>query len=389
MMIKGPMRASMNDFDSIVELADECFPRDRDLGGMLARWPHCLIPRPEKIRNCLIMKDGSKVVSLVEYVDQRLHMGESEVKVAGITVVSTWPSYRGRGLMTRLLKYCISLMGEEGYAFSDLGGDRQRYGRFGWENAGRQWSFLITRRSLKAVGAPTGYEIEPCRASSTEVNATFALHGRDAIGLQRTRDLHKMLLRRKGMSVWLARGGEGIAAYVVTEPRERGQEIIEFGGAAEGVHAILLHLAEAHGSEWQHLHSAWSHPLNAKFFSISARWDVHDLRMIKIMDLERTLQGFAHQLGNRYRDLGLQGRRTVTLAVEGTEQGVEMEFSSEGVALSKTLNHAGVVALSDHQMVRFIFGPGTPSSELRLPTNARFLEGLLPVDFFIWENEVV
>jgi len=71
-VIHGPQRASLDDFDSIVELANTCFTGDRDRGGMLARWPHCYIREPDFMKNCLIMKDGSRVISLVEYVDQTL-----------------------------------------------------------------------------------------------------------------------------------------------------------------------------------------------------------------------------------------------------------------------------------------------------------------------------
>jgi hypothetical protein len=389
MMIEGPMRASMDDFDSIVELADECFPRDRDSGGMLARWPHCYIPQPEKIRNCLIMKDGPKVVSLVEYVDQTLKVGGSDLKVAGITAVSTWPSYRGRGLMTRLLDYCISLMREEGYAFSDLGGDRQRYGRFGWENAGRQWSFTITHRSLEASGVTTPYEIGPYDARSGAVDALMAIHEKEAMGVRRSRELYEMLLGRKGKQVWLARKGGWVAAYAITESRgDAQQSILEFGGNADGVRSILSHLM-ANGSEALHLLSPWSHPLNGVFSSLSADWHVEPQRMIKLIDLGRTLRGFAHQLGERYRELGLQGSRTVKLAVEGVEQRIEIEFSPEKAAVSKSPGPSKAFTLSDRQMVRFLFGLGTPSSEFSLPPNARFLEGLLPLDFYIWENEAV
>jgi len=289
--------------------------------------------------------------------------------------------------MTRLLNYSISLMQEEGYAFSDLGGDRQRYGHFGWENAGRQWRFEVTRRSLQATGAPPSYEVNPYHASPEEIDATLALHERELMGMKRTHDLHEMLLGRKGKQVWLARSSGGIAAYVVTHPSEGEQEIAEFGGTAEGVHAILLHSTEALGSEVLHVLSPWSHPLNAKFFSISAHWGVNCLYMLRIMDLERTLRGFAHQLGNRYRDLGLQGSRTIALAIEGTEQRVEMEFSPKGVTVRKAPDLEGALTLSDRQMVRLIFGPGTPSTEVNLPPDALFLEGLLPLDFYIWENE--
>lgn len=111
--------------------------------------------------------------------------------------------------------------------------------------------------------------------------------------------------------------------------------------------------------------------------------------MIKIIDLKKTLRGFTHQLSNRYRDLELQGNRTIALAVEGTEQRAEIEFSPEGVTVRKVSDLTRALTLSDHQMVRLIFGPGTPSSEFSLPPNAHFLEGLLPVDFYIWRNESV
>ena len=388
-MIEGPFRASLDYFDSIVKLADECFPHDRDSGGILARWPHCFLPKAEKIKNCLVMKDGSKVASLVEYVDQTLLVDGGNLKVAGITNVSTSPSYRRLGLMTKLLNHCISLMQEEGYAFSDLRGDRQRYGHFGWENAGHQWRFDVSRRSLNVMGASTGQEVSPYDVSQKEIDAIIAIHEGEAMRVKRTRNLYEMLLGRKGKQVWLARSDEGTDAYVIADPREREQEIVEFGGNAEGINAILVHLIENLGSEVLHVNSPWSHPLNATFFSISAQWHVICQGMIKIIDLEATLRGFAHQLGQRYRDLGFQGNRTVALAIEGTEQRVAIEFSSKGVSFKKVSDFPKPLMLSNRQMVRLIFGPGAPSSVFSLPLDARFLESLFPVNFYIWENESV
>jgi predicted acetyltransferase len=388
-MIDGPYRASLNDFDSIVKLAEECFPHDRDRGGMLARWPHCFFPKAEKIKNCLVMKDGPKVVSLVEYVDQTLLVEGSNLRVAGITVVCTDPSYRHLGLMTKLLNYCISLMKEEGYAFSDLNGDRQRYGHFGWENAGHQWRFDVSRRSLSTVDTSTNHEVSQYDASSKEIEAIIAIHDREAMGIKRNRNLYEMLLERKGKQVWLAQGNEGTDAYVVADPREREQEIVEFGGAAEGIRAILLHLIENFESEVLHVNSPWLHPLNATFFSISAKWHVACQRMIKIINLEKMLRGFAHQLGQRYCDLGFQGSHSIALAIEGTEQRVEIEFSPEEVTVKNVSDFQKPLTLSDRQMVRLIFGPGTLGSEFSLPLNARFLGSLLPVNFYIWENESV
>ncbi len=386
-MIIGPLRASLDDFDSIAEIANECFPYDRDNGGIVVRWPHCFFPKDEKLKNCLVMKDGSKVVSLVEYVDQTLRVDGGNLKTAGISIVSTWPSYRRLGLMTKLLNYCVSLMREEGYAMSDLNGDRQRYGHFGWERAGRQWRFDVTRRSLGDLEAAKGHSVSPYGASKDETKAIIAIHEKETMGLKRSRSLYEMLYGRVGRQVWLSRSGERVDAYAVINPHE--QVIVEFGGSPEGTRAILGHLIENVGSEVLHVNSPWSHPLNATFFSASSGWHVTSQRMIKIIDLKATLRGFAHQLGQRYRDLGFRGSHTVTLAVEGTKQQVKIEFSPEEVNVGKASDSSSSLTLSDRQMVRLILGLGTPSSEFKLPPKARFLESLLPVDFFIWENESV
>ncbi len=385
-MIQGPQRATMDDFDSILKLVDECFHAE---GGMLAAWPHCYIPKAEKIRNCLIMKDDDTVVSLVEYVDQTVIVEDSEMRVAGITAVSTWPTYRERGFMTGLLKHCISLMIEEGYAFSDLGGDRRRYGRHGWENAGRQWNFSIRRRSFQAVDSPGDVEVVPYEASAQEIDAIAAIHALEPLRMKRTHDLHKVLLGRMGKQVWLARGSDGIVAYVISQPAGKDQNVAEFGGSAEGVRGILAHLMRNLEGDAIHFHAPWSHPLNPMLCSISSGWTLGCLRMIKIIDLEATLRAFAHHLWRKYSDLGIKDHRTIALGIEGTDQQVEISFGPEEVSLKKVSDPTNALILSEHQMVRLIFGPGSPSTTINLPQNARFLDAILPVAFYLTRNEAV
>jgi len=384
-MIQGPMRALPGDADSVVELANECFPHDRDAGGMLARWPHAL----SQLENRFVMKDNNKVVSHVGYTDQTILVEGNEIKVAGITAVSTYPAYRGKSFMTQLLNCCISAMTEEGYAFSDLGGDRQRYNHFGWENAGREWSFYITRRSLMDTPISVGLTVTPYQASSEEIDAIIAIHDQEPLQMKRTRELYKMLLGRMGKQVWLASGNDGITAYVVSEPEEKHQSIMEFGGSKEGIYAIFRHFIETLKNESIHVDSPWLHSFNHTLFSVSSGWNVRCPRMIKIIDLKSTLCGFANQLRNRYSELGFNDRRTIVLGVEGSDKQVEVTFSSEEVIVSKTSQCSKALTLSEHEMVRFIFGPASPGVTAELPSDMRFLNAILPVDFYLWNNETV
>jgi predicted acetyltransferase len=280
-------------------------------------------------------------------------------------------------------------MEEEGYAFSDLGGDRLRYGRYGWENAGRAWRFDITQRSFNAVDAPSNTQVCPYQASDEEIESVMAIHEQEPMRLKRSRSLYRILLGRLGKQVWLAKGKGGITAYVITEPADRRQTIVEFGGRNEDIHGIFAHFMKNSDTQSIHIRSPWSHPLNSLLFSISSWWNLGTIRMIKIVDLQATLRGFAHQLGSRYNELGMEGDRSVVLGIRDTDQQVEVAFSIEGVAVREATSSENSISLSDREMVRFIFGPGSPGSVIDLPRNARFLDALLPVDFYLWPNETV
>ncbi len=384
-MIQGPIRGSLSDIDSVIEIASVCFPSDRDAGGVLARWQHALC----QTTNRFVMKDGSKVVSHVGYVDQTVLVEGNEVKVAGITFVSTLPDYRGRGFMTGLLKRCIEAMTEEGYAFSDLGGNRQRYGHFGWENAGRGWDFHITKRSLDDTNTPVGFKIAPYQASSKEIDAIIAIHDQEPLRMKRTRELYEMLLGRMGKQVWLASNDDGVAAYLVNNDGGKIPWVLEFGGNEEGIHAILRYFIDTIRIESIGVSSPWLHPLNHKLFSISSSWSVICPRMLKILNLESTLRGFTNQLGRRYAELGFKNRQVVSIGIEGTDQIVEVEFTPDKVSFKKTLRSPETLMLPEREMVRFVFGPGTSNTIAKLPHELRFLDALFPVDFYLWGNETV
>ncbi len=387
--MQGPLRATLSDFDSLIELVDTCFPTDRDRGGMLARWGHCYIERPEKLRQSVILKVGERAVSHVAYVDEALLVEGSSLKLAGISGVATHPKYRGRGLMTKLLDHCIGLMEEEGYVLSELGGDTQRYRRFGWENAGREWSFRLSHRSVAEHDAPAGWKVTRYQGSAGETGFVKSIHEQEPMGLARTDELYRLLLGRKGWQTWLAEGPQGARAYMVLQADDaKRQDAWELGGEAAGVHALIAHLMKERGVESLGVCLPWRHPLNALLFKLSSGWHVQPQRMIRINDLAGTLAGFLSQLKKRYDELDVKAEGAVSLSMAGTDQIARLVFADGDVKV-ETEDVRGALELDRLQMVRFLFGPGAPDNEVNLPEDVRFLKLLLPLDFYIWHLEWV
>ena len=384
-MPEGPVRATADDLDSIVALADACFLRDRDSGGMRARWPHCYTEEPGRI-HAFLMKEGGRAISLVAYADQTVDVAGKPVRIAGVTGVCTLPEHRGKGFMSALLKRSIEDMAARGYALSELGGDRQRYGRFGWEVGSRERQFQITRRSL-AKTSPDGLEVAPHQ--SEDLGALVELHDRTTYGITRSAHLHGQVFNRVGWETWVCRQHGRIVAYLVATSGGDSARVCEFGGSYEGVMSILHHLLEEPEREGLHVCSPWDHPYNRRFFEISARWHEAAPRMVRIVHLGRTLEGFSDQLARRYLEAGIGGERSIVLGIEGRTQRIGVTFSPEGVSVVPAAEGGDEVLLSEDAMVRFLFSTGGVAATVDLPKDKRFLNALLPLDFFLWPLERV
>jgi predicted acetyltransferase len=383
------LRASPSDFDSVMQLADTCFLGDQNRGGMLARWGHCYIHEPEHLRRHLIIRDGARVVGHVAYIDQTAIVDGGEIRCAGISGVATHPDYRKKGLMTRLLNHCIDAMGTEGYPLSDLGGDTQRYRRFGWERAGRQWVINLSPRSIGEVSAPVGWTVTSYGSTDADLAFIRAIHESESVRMARGETMYRLLLARKGWQTWLAERQDNRRAYMVVQADDpKRQTVSEVGGHAEGVHAIITSLMRDRGVESLTISLPWRHPLQRAMLRISCGWHVPPSRMLRINDLAGTLRGFLPHLRRRYEQSGMRGRRSFALEIAGTHEKARVVLAP-GEAAVETEAVRGTLKLDRLQMVRLLFGPGSPSHEVDLPERLRFLDAILPLDFYVWGLEGV
>ena len=319
---------------------------------------------------------------------RQLKVGDARIRVGGLTAVATLPDYRERGLMTRLLDRCLVCMKEEEYAFSELGGYRRRYNWFGWENGGQEWRLEVYPGRLAKYPRDDTYHAVAYDGRFETLDAIALLHNREQVGLVRNRRQYEMLMRRGGYETWVGEGPEGPAAYVVCQIRGEETRIVnEFGGCAEGLHSIFCHLLDETGVQSFSVLGPRIHPLNDYLFAVSSTWSLRVPRMIKILDLEATMRGFCGQLRQRCQAVGIQQARSVALAIEETEQQVQINLSGDRVGLSAVEPGTPVIRLPELAMVRLLFCPGNGSRLLK--REVRFLETLLPLDFFIWPLERV
>lgn len=391
--MKGPLRATPTDYDSIIKLLDQCFTHDAKLGGMEAHWQHVYSRDPDQMRRAIIMKDGDKPVAHVRYVDQTALVNDSKLKIAGIHGVCTHPDYRGQGVMSQLLNQTLEYIEEEGYALSDLGGATPRYRRFGWEDGGREWHFSITDRSITQLTPPEGWKVKKHSGEKGDVEIIRQLHEEEAFRLARLGNIYSSFLKRRGKETYISRSRNGAAYFILGSGGENPSErsVYEFGGNPEGIHALISHLIEKENIKKIQIQSPWQHPVNALFRNLSRGCAIKPMRMIRIVNLLKTLKAFRNQIQNRYNALGTVKTINTRIVIEESGEAAIIRMSPQEMAITKTKSHDEANA-SEHEIrvslieaTRLLFGPGTTNVTEGNPC----LNAIFPLDFYIWGAERV
>ena len=96
-----------------------------------------------------LAKQQNKIVGCVANRLTTLHFGDSQLYCGYVGSVSVHPYHRGEGHMKKLMSNVICDAKAHGLDMLILGGQRQRYGYFGFEPAGLKYSFRVTKTNLR------------------------------------------------------------------------------------------------------------------------------------------------------------------------------------------------------------------------------------------------
>ena len=379
---EGPRLATEEDFPEILDLVDRCFRRRA--GGMGDEWAHCYDEtKPEE--HAIIRRDG-RVVSNVGCICQTLKIGDAELEAAGITAVSTDPRYRANGYMTQLLEFWLGRIDDLAVPLAELAGNRRRYGRFGWDNAGFDRRYRITERSFQNPAGGTEH-VRRYDGSGELLSLVRDLYESQRFYVVRDEGAFRTHLGRSNLeTVVYTESGE--ESYLTFTRNERDGWIYEAVGTERGVRALLAYVFRTFGSNTNSLRTRLhpSDPLNGLFGSrdVSNHWETAIHRKVNVRDLPAVLDAFTGQIADRWSRFG-RGEATVSLGIDEDDDAAELSVSDDGA----TVNRVTVppkIELNRREAARLLFGyPETVSAYESDPV----LDTILPLEFFIPRTDQV
>ena len=379
----GPRLLKAGEFDEVMALLDRYFNYER--GGMAARLPFVYDPdRPE--RHAVITVDG-EIVSHVACTPQRLVAGDAAVDCWGIGGVATAKPHRGNGYMGELLAFWLDRMDEVDVPLSDLGGDRRRYGHFGWERAGSEVAFTISERYAPDSAAVEGDgEVRTYEGSDELLDGLCRLHGEHELRVERDRERSRTIYDKRGLET-LCYGDDGeLRAYLCLSRESRERTIREFGGDSGGVIALLAHLFEHYDLPELRAYAHPEHPLSGTFARYAGRWRVAPSRSLTIRDLPRLVEAYAGRLERKWERAARVAEGEFTLGIEGDPTGVRLSYGPKSLSVETVTGGDVDHALDRRTACRLLFGRGW---EVPNHVGDSVLDAVFPLEFYIWPLERV
>ncbi len=145
--------ARHDEYDELLRVLDSVFgfPSDRT-DGFLDLLPKLYKKEYNPCENNIIAALDGEIVGAVGLYERDIIVGENRLKTIGIGNVACRADMRGEGIMTELMTAAVNEIISRGADLSDLGGRRHRYGHFGYECAGRAYSFDIRSDVFRHIG---------------------------------------------------------------------------------------------------------------------------------------------------------------------------------------------------------------------------------------------
>jgi GNAT superfamily N-acetyltransferase len=315
------------------------------------QYPHAYRDTPEYERRLLLVRDEGELVGCLAIHPMTIRVEEARLSTGGIGIVGTHPQRRGEGIMSAMLNDAIERMARAGYALSVLGGDRQRYGWFGWENGGAKNVFELTPRLL---GGPSKEEralpLQRFSPSTGEALCRRLSRLTSSRPYWVARPLVEVapLFGRRDRETWVCEAGRRLA-YVTCgganrQPRPY-QRLDEFGGDGELALGMVRHLMRRFRLDNLTVTTGPNPDEVSLIQPFSSDWRRSCDGMIKIVDLPTLVR----QLGP------LLLRRARTAKVGGSFR-FEMTDSKQVALLNLGKGPDHRLAMPDRSFVHLFFG---------------------------------
>jgi len=348
-----------NDFEEAMDFMNMVFGAHgpHDFANLL---PALYQPTDELMKCIWAIRESGRIVAIVGSHPLEWKVLNATLNLSGIGGVSSHPKRRGKGYMQELMKHCVAEMHSNGVHASWLGGQRQRYGYYGYEKCGVTYEYNLSKNNLRHVfgKAKSNITFRPLdQLDNTHLKGIADLHATNSIRRMRPINHFDTILRSWNNVPYIAIGSDGrMIGYIVASSDK--SSIVELTGVSEGKPAFEIARAwteQQPGSSVRFHLPPW-HELLTPLGNIAESYSIHNSGNWLILDWESTVDAL---LNARLSITKLnEGRVVIEIISQGR---FALQIDSEGATCKKCEDDADI-SIDAAAAHRLLFGPLPPET---------------------------
>ncbi len=325
----------------------------------------------------LIVREGNEIKGAVGLFYGTLTTSAGQLLCGGIGNVAVTQDCRSKGYMKDCMGLALSDMIEKGADIGFLGGQRQRYAYFSYEQGGQAYHFTYSMRNMQHVfglDAESAFELVPVRDDDTKLlDGIFTLHAAKPYRFTRKREaLYDILTSWGNAPVAFMKNGvfKGYCAFNGTYADE-----LTLADSADLKDAALALLENNPGQDIS-LNIPPFETEFVRFFSdVAEHCSLHTAENMTVLNFQNALQVFLSFKAS-YSPLC---DTDTTLLIHGVAGDETLRIAVKDNTVSVTPWKSAALELDHLTAVRTLFGICPPNAGT-LPAT---LKAILPVPFFV------
>ena len=304
----------------------------------------------EPCYNSFVVTEDGEYRAAIGCFPRKFMVGDEELVSHGIGNVAVHPRHRSKGYMKDCLHNAIASMIEAGADFSDLGGQRQRYGYFSYEKGSSERSFHITDINLRYAFGKAPLKDLTFKVINDEndplIEGIWALHN--------TRKVHAV--RPKEAFLDIARSWESTLTAIMAGERLVGYYI---GGLGELTLAdskdfddVIRNYVKKFGNATFHVPS-WDTAMSRRAWELCEGTGEGNVEMVTIFHFAKVVKAFL-KLKAGYAALK-DGSVVYHVSGVAGEENFRITVKDNAVTVEATDDKADVT-LEHHAAISYFFG---------------------------------
>lgn len=352
-------RLTEKDYDEALAVLNESFTKDGQPADFVKNLPIMWTRERNYMERHFGVREGGKLVAILGVYPLEVSIAGHTLLFATMGNIGTVPAARGKGYMKQLLDAGMRELDRLNVDVARLGGLRSRYNRFGFDHAGTQYRFRLTRRNAQEKASGQIYAFRRIEADDREAVA-FARSCQQRSGIHAVRPTHTdffmsmrawdhwpyLALDEKGHPagyLCVSQDGSGIAEIGVREDTEAFDVLASFlmQGEAESL-SIAMMPADTF--------------MTQKMIRCCESWSIGTPSMFRFVHWDRILDTL---LALRCQKPCVPG--TAVIAIEGYGA-LEMTVCPDGTSKVCRTDAPAQVTLSPMQAGQCLMGPFGPEA---------------------------